>query len=57
LSNVIVTPHIAGISITSSEERISLVVSRLLTALAGEKPQGLANPEVWDRYLLKIKKS
>ena len=56
LPNVITTPHIAGISIQSSEERISLVVRRLLTTLAGEKPQGLANPEVWDIYLQKMKK-
>jgi len=56
LPNVITTPHIAGISIQSSEERISLVVKRLLAALAGEKPQGLANPEVWDIYLQKMKK-
>jgi phosphoglycerate dehydrogenase-like enzyme len=55
LPNVITTPHIAGISIHSSEERISLVVKRLLTAMAGEKPQGLANPEVWESYLQKRK--
>jgi phosphoglycerate dehydrogenase-like enzyme len=56
LPNVITTPHIAGISIQSSEERIILVVKRLLAALAGEKPQGLANPEVWESYLQKLKK-
>jgi D-3-phosphoglycerate dehydrogenase len=55
LPNIIVTPHIAGISIQSSAERGTQAVKRLLMAFAGEKPEGLANPEVWDSYLKKLK--
>ena len=55
LPNMIVTPHIAGISAQSSIERGIQAVKRLLKAFTGEKPEGLANPEVWDKYLEKLK--
>jgi D-3-phosphoglycerate dehydrogenase / 2-oxoglutarate reductase len=55
LPNMIVTPHIAGISAQSSIERGTQAVKRLLKAFTGEKPEGLANPEVWDKYLEKLK--
>jgi D-3-phosphoglycerate dehydrogenase / 2-oxoglutarate reductase len=55
LPNVIVTPHIAGISSQSSLERGTQAVKRMLQAFAGQKPEGLVNPEVWERYLEKLK--
>ena len=54
LPNVIVTPHIAGISVQSSRERGVQIVKRLLQTLAGTKPEGLVNPEVWEKYLQKL---
>jgi D-3-phosphoglycerate dehydrogenase / 2-oxoglutarate reductase len=55
LPNIIVTPHIAGISIQSSAERGTQAIRRMLKAFACEKPDGLVNPEVWERYLKKLK--
>jgi D-3-phosphoglycerate dehydrogenase / 2-oxoglutarate reductase len=54
LPNIIITPHIAGISVQSSAERGAEAVRRLLKAFSGEKPMGLANPEVWEKYRSKF---
>jgi D-3-phosphoglycerate dehydrogenase / 2-oxoglutarate reductase len=55
LPNVVITPHIAGISVQSSRERGKMLAGRLLKALSGERPEGLVNPVVWEKYLDKIK--
>jgi phosphoglycerate dehydrogenase-like enzyme len=53
MQNVIVTPHIAGVTLQSSNERGEEIVKRIIDIFAGKKPQGLVNPEVWTRYLRK----
>lgn len=50
MRNVIITPHIAGITRQSSVQRGEELVKRILDFFAGNKPEGLINPEVWPRY-------
>jgi len=54
MKNVIITPHIAGITVQSSLLRVEEIAKRILDIFAGKKPQGLVNPDVWPRYLQKI---
>lgn len=46
LPNCIVTPHIAGFSPNFLEECTTMQAENIVRALTGEKPHGLANPEV-----------
>ncbi len=50
MPNVVATPHAAGSS-KECLERVSLTMAQeILALLHGEKPQCLANPEVWERH-------
>jgi D-3-phosphoglycerate dehydrogenase / 2-oxoglutarate reductase len=53
MPNVIITPHIAGITVQSSSKRVEEITERLLELFAGKKPKGLVNPDVWPMYLQK----
>jgi phosphoglycerate dehydrogenase-like enzyme len=55
MPNVIVTPHIAGVTVQSSVSRGEQAVRRTLDAFSGNKPMGLVNPDVWPIFLGKIK--
>jgi D-3-phosphoglycerate dehydrogenase / 2-oxoglutarate reductase len=57
MSNVIITPHIAGITMQSSCQRGEEIVKQILDVFAGRKPKGLANPDVWPIYIHKIKRA
>jgi D-3-phosphoglycerate dehydrogenase / 2-oxoglutarate reductase len=50
LDQVILTPHIAGVTHESNARRSAAFVERLTDVLAGRPPAGLANPSVWDAY-------
>jgi D-3-phosphoglycerate dehydrogenase / 2-oxoglutarate reductase len=50
MDQVILTPHIAGVSHESNEQRSAAFVERLTDVLAGRRPAGLANPSVWEAY-------
>lgn len=50
MDQVILTPHIAGVTHESNERRSAAFVQRLTDVLAGRQPAGLANPAVWDAY-------
>jgi D-3-phosphoglycerate dehydrogenase len=50
MDQVILTPHIAGVTHESNERRSAAFVQRLTDVLAGRKPAGLANPAVWEPY-------
>ncbi|MGB7242028.1 MAG: hydroxyacid dehydrogenase [Sulfitobacter sp.] len=50
LSNVIVTPHMAGITEESMLRMGRGVVAETTRILAGKKPENFCNPEVWDRF-------
>ncbi len=53
LDNVILTPHIAGITVRSSAVRQTELVKRVIAFFAGRRPVGLVNPEVWPERLRK----
>lgn len=44
LPNVVVTPHIAGISVNSQQAMLVTAVDAVLAVLCGEVPPGLVNP-------------
>jgi phosphoglycerate dehydrogenase-like enzyme len=48
--NLILTPHIAGVTHEWNEQRARAFAERMAQALRGEKPGGLANPEVWPAF-------
>jgi D-3-phosphoglycerate dehydrogenase / 2-oxoglutarate reductase len=50
MDQVILTPHIAGVTHESNERRSAAFVQRVSDVLAGRKPAGLANPAVWEAY-------
>jgi phosphoglycerate dehydrogenase-like enzyme len=50
MDQVILTPHIAGVTHESNERRSAAFVQRLTAVLAGRQPDGLANPSVWPAY-------
>lgn len=47
LPNLVVTPHVAGVTSESLEALHVALVANLLTALRGERPPHLANPGSW----------
>ena len=50
LGNVILTPHMAGITEESMVRMGRGVVAEARAILAGERPPNLCNPEAWDRF-------
>jgi D-3-phosphoglycerate dehydrogenase / 2-oxoglutarate reductase len=48
--NLILTPHIAGVTHEWNEQRSRAFAERIARTLRGEKPDGLANPEVWPAF-------
>jgi phosphoglycerate dehydrogenase-like enzyme len=54
MPNVIVTPHIAGLTVQSCSYRSEVLVKRLLGVLAGNQTDGVVNPEVWPQYLKRL---
>src|SRR5215472_3149891 len=49
LDNVIVSPHIAGVTEETTRGTALLVTAEMLRVLRGEKPQVLGNPELWPK--------
>lgn len=47
LDNVLLTPHIGGVTEESAEKMSTIVAQNLIAALNGEKPPFLGNPEVY----------
>ena len=48
LDNLILTPHVAGLSGDALRELAHSAVSQVLQALSGERPRNLVNPAAWD---------
>ncbi len=48
LENLILTPHVAGLSGDALRELAESAVSQVLQALSGQRPKHLVNPAVWD---------
>lgn len=49
MENTILTPHIASATVEVREKMTSQAVDNILKVLAGEKPENLVNPEVWEK--------
>lgn len=49
LDNVIVTPHLAGLSRETNRRLSMSAAEQVLQVLADDRPPRLVNPEVWDR--------
>jgi D-3-phosphoglycerate dehydrogenase len=48
--NVIVTPHIAGLTAEAQQEMAASAVRQWLQIFAGERPRCLVNPEAWPKF-------
>jgi D-3-phosphoglycerate dehydrogenase/microcystin synthetase protein McyI len=48
LNNIILTPHVAGLSGDALRELAHSAVTQVLQVLGGERPRSLVNPEAWD---------
>ncbi|MBA2722009.1 MAG: hydroxyacid dehydrogenase [Methylibium sp.] len=49
LDNVLLTPHVAGLTAQSMARMSQGTAEEVLRLLAGERPVNLVNPEVWER--------
>lgn len=49
LDNVLLTPHIAGLTAQSMARMSQGTAEEVLRLLAGDRPVNLVNPEVWER--------
>jgi D-3-phosphoglycerate dehydrogenase / 2-oxoglutarate reductase len=49
LDNVVVSSHVAGVTVEATRQAAMQVAGEMLRVLRGERPQVLVNPEVWLR--------
>jgi D-3-phosphoglycerate dehydrogenase / 2-oxoglutarate reductase len=49
LDNVVVSTHVAGVTVEANRQASLQVTAEILRVLRGERPEVLANPEVWPR--------
>jgi len=49
LENVVATPHTAAHTAEANRNMAVAVAENVLSVLAGQKPKGLANPQIWER--------
>jgi glyoxylate reductase len=49
MPNIIMTPHIASATFEAREKMGELAVAAILDVLSGQKPQNIANEEVWEK--------
>jgi D-3-phosphoglycerate dehydrogenase/microcystin synthetase protein McyI len=56
LDNLILTPHVAGLSGDALRELAHSAVSQVLQVLAGERPRNLVNPGAWNSAMGKVAK-
>jgi len=51
MANVIVTPHLAGVTAQATKRMAIGAAEQTLQVLRGERPPRLVNPEVWNQFL------
>jgi microcystin synthetase protein McyI len=51
MSNVIVTPHLAGVTRQATKRMAMGAAEQTLQVLKGERPPRLVNPEAWDQFM------
>jgi D-3-phosphoglycerate dehydrogenase / 2-oxoglutarate reductase len=49
LPNVVVSPHVAGVTTGATRATAMQVAGEMLRVLRGERPEVLVNPDVWPR--------
>lgn len=49
LDNVLLTPHVAGLTEAVLRQNALTAATQLLQALRGERPENLVNPEAWEQ--------
>ena len=54
LDNVVLTPHLAGMTVESRGRVGVLAAEDTLRMLAGERPRHLVNPEAWEAFTLRF---
>ena len=54
LDNLILTPHVAGLSGDALRELAHSAVTQVLQTLAGERPRNLVNPAVWNAAMARL---
>jgi phosphoglycerate dehydrogenase-like enzyme len=54
LNNLIMTPHVAGLTLEAREELSLSAANQILQVLSGERPPYLVNPEVWSQVAQRL---
>ena len=49
LPNVVLSPHTAGNTVEAARQLAIASAEIVIAVLSGQKPEGLLNPEAWDR--------
>jgi D-3-phosphoglycerate dehydrogenase/microcystin synthetase protein McyI len=57
LDNLMLTPHVAGLSGDALRELAHSAVTQVLQTLAGERPANLVNPDAWDAARARLGRS
>lgn len=57
LDNVLATPHTAGATRESRSGTSESAVRQILQALGGQRPERLLNPEVWPRFMQRLRQA
>ena len=55
--NVILNPHIAGVTVESRRELAAGAVRQLDTIISGTRPPRLLNPDAWDAYAVRFEQA
>jgi microcystin synthetase protein McyI len=51
MSNVIVTPHLAGVTREATKRMAIGAAEQILQVLRGERPPRMVNPEIWEQFM------
>jgi microcystin synthetase protein McyI len=51
MSNIIVTPHLAGVTREARKRMVIGAAEQTLQVLRGERPPRLVNPETWEQFM------
>lgn len=54
LDNLILTPHIAGITVEAAQDLSLSAATQILQVFRGERPPHLVNPEVWEQIQQRV---
>lgn len=54
LDNVLLTPHLSGMTVESRRRMGRAAAEATLAMLAGERPPHLVNPDVWPKFLARL---